>query len=172
MGIIRNFSAKHSRHHHSLFKESSKSDDIASLLGLPGIEDAHKLWNLTSHAKESMIKEVLCPRSLLAEDNNSCREQKSRYHYAWYFALTFTLESNCAKIDVISQRFFFEKEFTNIRVKSEFLLLPRGIFPPRAPSQKGWGLFRKQGKKVVEKEKRKLFCSGQKVSQSLKLALL
>ena len=61
MGIIRNFSAKHSRHHHSLFKESSKSDDIASLLGLPGIEDAHKLWNLTSHAKESMIKEVLCP---------------------------------------------------------------------------------------------------------------
>ena len=96
MGIIRNFSAKHSRHHHSLFKESSKSDDIASLLGLPGIEDAHKLWNLTSHAKESMIKEVLCPRSLLAEDNNLCREQKSRFHGSLH--LPFTLESNCAKM--------------------------------------------------------------------------
>ena len=94
------------------------------------------------------------------------------FYYARYFALTFTLERNCAKIDVISQRFFFEKEFTNIRVKSDFLLLPKGLFPPRAPSQKGWRLFRKQGKKVVEKEKRKLFCSGQKVSQSLKLALL
>ena len=68
MGLIRNFS-EHSRHHHSRFKESSKkSDDIASLLGLPGIEDAHKLWNLTSHAKESMIKEVLCSTTIYAEN--------------------------------------------------------------------------------------------------------
>ena len=44
-----------SRHHHRIFTE--KSDDIASLLALPSI-DAHKLWNLTAHSKEAMIKEV------------------------------------------------------------------------------------------------------------------
>ena len=44
-----------SRHHHRIF--TGKSDDIASLLALPNM-DAHKLWNLTSHSKQSMIKEV------------------------------------------------------------------------------------------------------------------
>ena len=46
-----------SRHHHRIFTQKSE-DDIASLLVLPNM-DAHKLWNLTSHSKESMIKEVL-----------------------------------------------------------------------------------------------------------------
>ena len=44
-----------SRHHHRIF--TGKSDDIASLLALPNM-DAHKLWNLTLHSKQSMIKEV------------------------------------------------------------------------------------------------------------------
>ena len=44
-----------SRHHHRIF--TGKSDDIASLLALPNM-DAHKLWNLTMHSKQSMIKEV------------------------------------------------------------------------------------------------------------------
>ena len=52
MGGLRN----HSRHHHRIFTD--KSDDIASLLAMPNM-DAHKLWNLTSHTKERMIKEVL-----------------------------------------------------------------------------------------------------------------
>ena len=136
MGIIRNFSAKHSRHHHSLFKESSKSDDIASLLGLPGIEDAHKLWNLTSHAKESMIKEVLCPRSLLAEDNNLCREQKSRFHGSLH--LPFTLESNCAKMTSFLDFFSSIKNpWISGSNQTLFIAIPRGIYPHLAtPSQK------------------------------------
>ena len=169
MGIIRNFSAKHSRHHHSLFKESSKSDDIASLLGLPGIEDAHKLWNLTSHAKESMIKEVLCPRSLLAEDNNLCREQKSRFHGSLH--LPFTLESNCAKMTSFLDFFSSIKNpWISGSNQTLFIAIPRGIYPHLAtPSQKK---ARGYLESTVEKEKWKLFCSGQKVSQSLKLALL
>ena len=54
-----------SRHHHRIF--TGKSDDIASLLALPNM-DAHKLWNLTSHSKQSMIKEVGISTYLLFKD--------------------------------------------------------------------------------------------------------
>ena len=44
-----------SRHHNKV--QTKQSDDIASLLNLPNM-DAYKLWNLTAHARKSVIKEV------------------------------------------------------------------------------------------------------------------
>lgn len=46
-----------SRHHHRIFNENTE-EDIASLLALPNM-DAHKIWALTAHSKEAMIREVI-----------------------------------------------------------------------------------------------------------------